>query len=496
MSESAMSHRDRLGRMHGYTPPLKSYEFLTHCFFVLDNRVKDEADAPEDSILFFYPPNVPIDNQVNVTGLVQSLAALSGNFTTNPMETLCMEHWKAAFRHFGEYSMILTGSMEDLDTTLLKQLDDLAYAFSFFNGPFSEVVNMHPKLEDLRKDLSERCFVPLKPLLTHFAQDVFNSICPIPYTELPNYSNRLFLSASQILHLVRRDRNCLGGCILYEKSILCTHLDFTITRWIMTRQEVSRDDQPIEMRSLASNPSRTTSVFDESHHIVFLTNQEYDRIQRECIADFSSPEADLPESVEIPAMYKVPRRDGHWVGLYILHTRRISLAVLLSLKAIMNERYTKKLRVNFESKLIALETKVSRAIAETPPIRENTFGVSVPQIKQTQFAVQSNEYNYLVFDEDGRQARGNALELSTPIDLNFVYTTSVAHDIFQDDPCVSQIVLRDFSGTTYARKVFSREVFFQDKSASTRGSSRDDPMGDVERKARERLAADHNIQLI
>ncbi len=42
-------------------------------------------------------------------------------------------------------------------------------------------------------------------------------------------------------------------------------------------------------------------------------------------------------------VYKETRPDGNWVGLCVFYTKGIALALLLNIRAIMNERYTKKL---------------------------------------------------------------------------------------------------------------------------------------------------------
>ena len=109
---------------------------------------------------------------------------------------------------------------------------------------------------DEYKELVQNIFTTVTPLVVNYvtlASSVFDTI---PYTELPpvcilvlfaltplhlhgiKKSNHLFITASQVLDmLIEEEENYLGGCIIFQDSVLCTQIDENIVKWLLYRTQ-------------------------------------------------------------------------------------------------------------------------------------------------------------------------------------------------------------------------------------------------------------------
>lgn len=77
---------------------------------------------------------------------------------------------------------------------------------------------------------------------------------------------------------------------------------------------------------------------------------------------------------------------------------------------------------------------------------------------------------------------------------HFYNAVSQIHDIFDENPKVSKIIVRDHTGTFYCRDIFGKETYFHQQRDVNQPSP---SMKSVEDYAKETLGSeDHNITLV
>jgi len=98
-------------------------------------------------------------------------------------------------------------------------------------------------------------------------------------------------------------------------------------------------------------------------------------------------------------------------------------------------------------------------------------------------------YHFLMYDNATEMSTGSSL---APVDVRFSLHTSNSRNIFNENPSVSQIILRDHKSDIYSRRIFGRELYFQ----PTGTNSYDLFMGHVEKTVQKSLKNEHNINLL
>lgn len=103
-------------------------------------------------------------------------------------------------------------------------------------------------------------------------------------------------------------------------------------------------------------------------------------------------------------------------------------------------------------------------------------------------------YSYLSHSTITQQRQTFVTTRKTELKDHFYDSVSQFHDIFEDNPRVTKIILRDHTGTFYCRNIFGKETYFHQH----RDTSQLPPtLKSAEDFAKETLKSpDHNITLV
>eukprot|EP00004_Rigifila_ramosa_P028562 TRINITY_DN9721_c0_g1_i1.p1 TRINITY_DN9721_c0_g1~~TRINITY_DN9721_c0_g1_i1.p1 ORF type:complete len:497 (-),score=98.44 TRINITY_DN9721_c0_g1_i1:27-1517(-) len=485
--------------------PLGSPTDLSHALFVVDSSDNvQEDDPPEDQLLFFYPPHVPTKEQVFAAGLIKSIVHLSNEFSEEAVQTIALETWKCAILAEGPYMIVLTGPITDGDFSMMQRLEDLYQAFIFFNGSFQHVMERAKgAVSEFRTLMRTQCWAPLTPLITRSTRHVWKSLHPLPHTPLPPHTNRLFLAGSQILHSLRVESpTYLGGAVFFDRTVLCTHLEWSLTRWLLGRLH--------HLLSSSEHVSDGSASVDDvvDRLPVFLTNAQLFQLGNGRMPTLAAP--DLEQQIEMPPVFTHPHANGRYVGLYVRAVGRIAVAALVPLAALYTNRTINKMMLLTLSRLQSLDATISRTFSETaqPELLHNVT-LSQPTAENAQ-----NPYFFLAFDQLQQHARGNFVDINSEQGAVFVDAVDAAHDLFLSDPRLSQVQLKDTAGLLFARSTHGHEVFFHTR-APVRGAGAVAPATPgsagpgsqissapdlgflhIEKLARDSLSADQGIRIL
>jgi hypothetical protein len=217
-------------------------EVMEKCFFISDGE-SDECTPEEEILLYFYPDSFPLRKQVLLSGAVVSLAQYIADFTKEPIRTLSMSRVKFAVIQKGKYTLVASGPAEEADSVLLNHVETLYSAYSFYWGPIEEVGVRFTGRMDLVRCVQMQCKT-LVPLLDGFRdKGKLNAFVWLPFSSPPPNTARHFMQASNILSSIQTESDVYGGCIFTEGSVLCTHIDVEITRWMLNLVDLIRQEE-------------------------------------------------------------------------------------------------------------------------------------------------------------------------------------------------------------------------------------------------------------
>ena len=86
-------------------------------------------------------------------------------------------------------------------------------------------------------DVMKQLGSELVPYIRQYENEVHPSFDKLPISYLPPGFNRNFLAASELLTSMKSEPDNLGGCVLFNGSILCTHLEPETSSYILTKVE-------------------------------------------------------------------------------------------------------------------------------------------------------------------------------------------------------------------------------------------------------------------
>eukprot|EP00732_Lithocolla_globosa_P002115 Lithocolla_globosa_v1_NODE_1287_length_2699_cov_5.975794.p1 type:complete len:472 gc:universal NODE_1287_length_2699_cov_5.975794:1462-47(-) len=410
-----------------------THNFLTRCFFIYDKTaVQNEDDPPEKMILYFYPPDVSLENQLFLIGPVASILEFAKNFTKSSPKVITLEKEKMACKEVGKLTLILTGKVSQSDSSLVNELDYIYEAFCFLFGSFDELqkqsVDSDRPFDALMRTYGHQ-LVPFirRPDMGGLSYSSFDHT---PYFNLPPSCNRFFLMTSEILKSVKSEPDNLGGCIFYNGSVLCSHLEATTTSFVLVR---------VESQAAALKGENRENFLISG---VFLGHEELKRL-RAGRRPLIEPSEELKS--QLPDNYFKVLEQGEFVGLYILCLQHISIAVIMNLPAVYDERHANKTRSLVHSKLAALELKLHKA-------SKHMF----PEPK-------THSFNYLTYDRQTKLLNASCSEPHSETGQRFKVGVRNEHEIFSSHPDASQVILRDTSSVLLGRRIFDKEIYYQQK---------------------------------
>lgn len=222
----------------GPAPSLPN-EVIEKCFFIKDGEA-DEGTPEDEILLYFYPDTFPVRQQTLLAGAVESLTHYIAGFTDEPVRTLSMTKVKFSVLKLGSYLLFASGPAEEADSVLLHHVETLYAAYMFYWGPIEDVgarFKGEPR-KDFVKCITAQC-KPLVPLLENFSEKgKLNAFIWLPFSSPPPNTARHFMQASNILSAVQTEESVYGACMFFESSVLCTHMDVEVTRWMLNIVEL------------------------------------------------------------------------------------------------------------------------------------------------------------------------------------------------------------------------------------------------------------------
>jgi len=293
------------------------------------------------------------------------------------------------------------------------------------------------------------------PLVLNYHNNPVKSLQLLSYTQFPEKTNRCFVLASQILNgLKELDHvNHFGACLLYESSILSTQLDSAITRFILCAEGVRNNS--LEQ----SKPGELTEI----QRRVFVPNDQLKRRK-------------LQRSNNI-------NNQGELMGLYILSTGKLSLALILTVASLEDTIHIQRIKSYAELKVDSLEKAIHRSFIEGGACKKTVNNVCIPHQYDEGPA---SCYHFLMYHQQSNNAIGSSL---SPIDTRFSLHMSNAHNTFSDDSAATQILIRDHKNGMYCRKVLDKQIYFQPSSTNSHNLF----MEHIEKTAQKSLKNDYNV---
>jgi hypothetical protein len=524
-----------------YTP-----SFLQNCFVIFDlSLCGEESGVEEDEILFFHPPGILYNSKLHFIGWCAAMMNFAKNFAEQPLEVASLDKFKVAFKQVDSIAMILTGTADQPESTLVNNLNLLYDAFRFYNRSFQSVADHNKSRKDLHQKMAE-IGRELVPLLSQAFHSLLRSFNPIPYTPLIHKGNRHVIQASQLLHFVEAEPGNLSGCVIYKNSVICTHLDFTTTRFVLNRLDFYKSSMYSASQSLYTSMrgggSRMEPVCDFIP--VYMLRQSVEKLiaDRDNMFPFSEIQV-----VGTPTMGSVPfprqllshtpapteevkeSDDGYTnLGLCIVSVHDVSIAILMTFKAFSNKQHINRsiwkipadphfqslesdlegdcfsvLRPSPSSPSSSSSASSSNSNPSSPPDSPNSpqRPSFLPQQQQQQLLqqpllhnarmVQSPSYNFFTYDPLTESATVTPL---SPAEYDFAQAISFMHHAFSSEPSITEIIRKDSAGEIFGKQVFGREVYYQLKNGSN--ISHDKFLEVIEKTVRTTLKEDHNINMI
>ncbi|KAJ3444217.1 hermansky-pudlak syndrome 4 protein light-ear protein-related [Anaeramoeba flamelloides] len=178
-------------------------------------------------------------------------------------------------------------------------------------------------------------------------------------------------------------------------------------------------------------------------------------------------------------VYTDTYKDGEYYGLHIERIGSIHLALIMDLEKLHDSEHIKKIK-RLRDKFRKLEKNIINMNSNYPKKLVNNTN-------------NSKKYNFFVFDSDTQRVKGSDLDINEKIDKAFYKNVSIGHDAFNEDYSITQVVLSDHIGTTFCRRMFGREIYFQ--LENKKKAKNNQSTNQIERTARKYLEKDHQIHL-
>lgn len=203
--------------------------------FVYDTeRCTQEADDPQDAVLFFHPGWVSEQQRLALCGqLMGATYFLLASFS--PPRILSLQSGKFAIRAFGRY-VVAIGTDRNIPEWVLEQRADIMT--SLLQLYFGDLETLAKQCEekkaagDTGPTFSERLgriFETFLPIVQYSGQILGN----VPTMRLPKSASHVFLEAMQILHCCQDQQGVLGGTVLYQNKVIASQLSADITKQLV-----------------------------------------------------------------------------------------------------------------------------------------------------------------------------------------------------------------------------------------------------------------------
>lgn len=203
--------------------------------FVYDTqKCTQEADDPQDAVLFFHPGWVSEQQRLALCGqLMGATYFLLASFSAPRI--LSLQSGKFAIRIFGRYVVAIGTDRNIPDWVLEQRAGIMTSLLELYFGDL-ETLALHCETKKASGDsgptFSERLgriFETFLPIVQYSGQILGN----VPTMRLPKSASHVFLEAMQILHCCQNQPGVLGGTILYQNKVIASQLSAEITKQLV-----------------------------------------------------------------------------------------------------------------------------------------------------------------------------------------------------------------------------------------------------------------------
>jgi len=479
----------------GSTPPAPAILDQTPLHFLKNDEIlfciysqfeEDESADQNEKIIYFYP-DIPQVNQmmkVNFGGGILSISGIVNDFFTHsPIDYISLEKHILSFKVVDCYTLVLCTSNDIPPSTVTNHLNHIYKAMSFYFKGF-ELINREKKKLDM--ELNEL----MEIVTTNIYKNKMSAFNPLPYTPLPNRSQRIFIQTTQLIDNILSSDH-LGGAVFFRNTVLFSNFELqTTTKFILDKIEYTRrkhtnptllqQQQQQQQQSLspqATTPQPVSPQFssvlpaqiipEDYHQTVYISPSEYtnlknrysnqDNYQEEKEKEKERErEKDKDESDNNNNSNNNNNNINQFINveLLIMFYQDLTIAIITEIghkQLPLIHLEFNKIRLNNNSKILQLEKELDNSFDRPSP----------PQVIYRTTISPSNNFHFLSYDSLTNMAISSGIY--TVNEESFINTCTAVHDSFIENPDVTQMFIRNHNGEIFCKKQFGREIFYQPK---------------------------------
>ncbi|KAF2072211.1 hypothetical protein CYY_006477 [Polysphondylium violaceum] len=455
---------------------LKNDEIL---FCIIEKFENDEAADQTEKIIYFYP-EIPQVNQmmkVNFGGGILSISGIVHDFFTDvSIDYISLEKHILSFKVVDTYTLVLCTSNEVPPSTVTNHLNHIYKAMSFYFKGF-ELFNDRDK-KKIDMEFNEL----MEIITTNIYKNKMSAFNPLPYTPLPNRSQRIFIQTTQLIDNILSSDH-LGGAVFFRNTVLFSNFELpTTTKFILDKIEYTRrkhtspillqqqqQQQQQQLSPQATTPQPLSPQFsaalpaqiipEDYHQTVYISPSEYQNLKnRYNNQDNKKYEKEDDNNGENSSDGNNNNNNVHQfinLELLIMFYQDLTIAILTEIgnkQLPLIHLEFNKIRLNHNNKILGLEKELENSFDNRP---------SPPQVIYRTTISPSNNFHFLSYDSLTNMAVSSGIY--TVNEENFINTCTAIHDSFIENPDVTQMFIRNHNGEIFCKKQFGREIYYQPK---------------------------------
>ncbi|XP_019854830.1 PREDICTED: uncharacterized protein LOC109583798 [Amphimedon queenslandica] len=233
-------------------------------FFIVDrSRLKEETDEFKDAVVVYVP-----DGDLKKPNLEQRCSQLIGisililNFTNKMPKFIQLRSNGFAIRSLGDTTFImgLQSKFDEPKSSVMNYLDRIHdfFMFSYFSA--NKVMEMSQGDWEIFTIQMTAIFQSVMDFTFRQSHSLPSMFSPLPYISLDTErgGTRLFLQAHRLLKKIQLKKSVIGGCIFYNRELLCSQLPPAIAEKLLF---VSNGGVDLNRRSILDDGETPESVW-------------------------------------------------------------------------------------------------------------------------------------------------------------------------------------------------------------------------------------------
>lgn len=486
-------------------PPRPDPTLLSKCCLIHDDVINDEKTEEKDIPLYFYPKETDLRRQVQVIQSCMAITSLASSCSKTPVSVVSTKRVKLVYKREGDYTMVLTGDIQDSNKALTHHIELVWDCFMFYNRDFKRLEGLAKTRYDLQK-LFMKCGEYLTPLIENFHNSSMK-FSPMPYCKLADpYKNTsaYFVMAWQVAAAIE---SCpvahllYGTAMIFKERVVSTRLDSNATRWLInfieatnTGTDFSIAQKNIHYTKQLMFPVFIPSSFTMVKDLKLAFNREcWSKIKEIILLKtfyFTESNEKVPKSTRFAILLRISRM---LLSFYVEQTPRtqgsiclVSLAGGLSVGMLTSKHFTvddiQHVKASLErntllvyslistlehttvmqEKIPVLKKEPEHSDSDEAPLffgqkplavdqRRDFFGREIKDKTNISYFAFDSLTDMIQHDQtDPNNMKGEAV---------FNAAVNWSRDIFSDSK-TNKLVLVNHNGVVLAKKYFGKETFF------------------------------------